>query len=163
MGEPFFFANAKQNLGKGFGDVQAGILENSTARLTQTVVRTDRCQVLTVTMKRPLRILFAEDNELLGDVMLCLLANIGHWVEHVDDGLRAWDRISQDLSDFDVVVTDHQMPGLKGLELVELLQQANYPGRNIVHSSCLSSDEIETYRRFGVRSIVLKGSRAEDS
>lgn len=48
MGESFLLANAKQNLGKGFGDVQADILENGTARLTQTVVRTDDCQERTL-------------------------------------------------------------------------------------------------------------------
>ncbi len=112
--------------------------------------------------RKPLRILCADDNELLGDVMLCLFSKAGHWVEHVEDGLQAWDRISRALDSFDVVVTDHQMPGLKGLELVELLRQANYPGRIIVHTSALTSDEIERYRGFGVESIVVKASRADE-
>jgi DNA-binding NarL/FixJ family response regulator len=94
--------------------------------------------------------------------MLCLFAKARHWVEHVSDGLRAWDRISQDLANFDVVVTDHQMPGLTGLELVELLRQANYSGRIVVHSSSLKHEEIEAYRGFGVASVVQKAARADE-
>jgi CheY-like chemotaxis protein len=114
-----------------------------------------------MTTARPLRILCADDNVMLGDVMLCLLAKAGHWVEHVNDGLRAWDRISQDLANFDVVVTDHQMPGLTGLELVELLRDANYSGRIVVHSSFLKHEQVEAYRRLGVASVVQKAARPE--
>lgn len=111
---------------------------------------------------RPLRILCADDNVLLGDVMLCLFAKAGYWVEHVEDGLKAWDRLSPDVGDFDVVVTDHQMLGLSGLRLVELLRQANYAGRIIVHSSAVTSDEADSYRDFGVESIIPKASRADE-
>jgi CheY-like chemotaxis protein len=113
-------------------------------------------------MNRPLRILCADDNSTLGEVMLCLFAKAGHWVEHVDDGLSAWDRISADIGNFDVIVTDHQMPGLTGLEFVELLRQANYSGRIVVHSSVLTAEEIEAYRGFGVESIVMKAARADE-
>lgn len=110
----------------------------------------------------PLRILCADDNAMLGDVLLCLFAKAGHWVEHVNDGLQAWDRVSQDVGDFDVIVTDHQMPGLNGLELVELLRQANYTGRIVVHTSGLTSELAERYRAFGVQAFILKTSRADD-
>ena len=49
--------------------------------------------------------------------------------EHVRDGLEAWDRLSADIGHFDVLVTDHEMPGLKGGELVELARQAGFAGR----------------------------------
>ena len=73
---------------------------------------------------RPLHILCADDNVILGEIMLCLLAREGHWVEQVGDGAKAWDRLSADIDSFDVLVTDHQMPGLTGLELVERLRSA---------------------------------------
>jgi CheY-like chemotaxis protein len=114
------------------------------------------------TAKRPLRVLCVDDNALLGEVMICLFAKAGHWVEHADDGLSAWDKISRDVASFDVVITDHEMPGLKGVELVALLREASYPGGVIVHSSALTGEEIETYRRLGVESIVMKGARADE-
>lgn len=110
---------------------------------------------------RPLRILCADDNAMLGEVMLCLFAAAGHWVEHAGDGLKAWERISRDVANFDVIITDHQMPGLNGLELVELLREANYPGRIVVHTSGLTSETAEQYRTFGAHTFVMKSSRAE--
>lgn len=111
-------------------------------------------------MNRPLRILCADDNTILGEVMVRFLTNAGHVVEHVGDGLEAWDRISKDIGYFDVLVTDHQMPGLTGLELVELLRQANYSGRIIVHTSGIEPEQRERYQVFGVESIILKSSSA---
>lgn len=113
-------------------------------------------------MPRPLRILCVEDQEILGDVMLCLLGQAGYWVQHVSDGLDAWDRISQDLADFDVVITGHLMPRLNGLEFVELLRQATFPGRVILYTAGVSPDVAERYRKFGVTSIIQKSARAED-
>lgn len=111
---------------------------------------------------RPLRVLCADDNAMLGDVMLCLLARAGYWVEHVEDGLKAWDRIAPDVRNFDVVVTDHQMPTLNGLELVELLRQASFPGRIVVYSSSLTPSLLDRYRAFGVTSFVTKASRSDE-
>lgn len=110
----------------------------------------------------PLRILCADDNKMLGDVMVRLFSAAGHAVEHVADGLEAWERLSKDLSHFDVLITDNQMPGLSGLELVELLRQTDYRGRIIVHSGSLSAKEVASYRAFGVDSIIAKTTQAEE-
>lgn len=110
---------------------------------------------------RPLRILCADDNAMLGDMMLCLFSRAGHWVEHVANGLDAWERISADVLNYDVILTDHQMPGLTGLELVELLRQAKFRGRIVVHTSALTPAEFERYRALGVANIVIKSARAE--
>lgn len=110
---------------------------------------------------RPLRILCADDNAMLGDMMLCLFSRAGHWVEYVENGLDAWERVSSGISHFDVVLTDHQMPGLTGLELVELLRQAHFRGRIVVHTSALTPAEFERYRAFGVAEIILKSAHAE--
>lgn len=112
--------------------------------------------------KGPLRILCVEDQEILGDVMLCLMARAGHWVEHVGDGRHAWDKISQDLANFDLVITGHLMPRLNGLELVELLHETTFPGRIILYTAGVSADVAERYRALGVSSIIEKSSRAED-
>jgi CheY-like chemotaxis protein len=112
-------------------------------------------------MHRPLRILCAEDNEMLGEVMLSVFAKAGHWVEHAGDGQLAWQRLANDLTDFDVVVTDHEMPRMNGLELVRRLREADFRGKIVVHSSAVGSNEIAQYRALGVGDIVQKGTRPE--
>ena len=106
-------------------------------------------------------ILCADDNVLLGEVMVYLLRRAGHLAEHFGDGLMAWDRISHDLAGFDVVVTDHHMPGLNGTELVELLRDAGYAGRVVVHSSCFTDELQKKYRELGVTRFVPKTCKPE--
>mgnify|MGYP001576683050 FL=1 len=115
-----------------------------------------------ITTKKSLRILCADDNTMLGDVMIQFFSTAGHAVEHVANGLEAWEKLSRDIGHFDVLVTDNQMPGLNGLELVKLLRQTNYRGRIIVHSGSLSAKEVAGYRAFGVDSIIAKATQAEE-
>jgi CheY-like chemotaxis protein len=120
----------------------------------------DKCQGI-MKPKRPLHVLCADDNAILGEIMVCLLAREGHWVEQVEDGAKAWDRLSADIDGFDVVVTDHQMPGLTGLELVERLRGANFAGRVVVHSSGVTPEQAARYRALGAARFVPKASSAD--
>lgn len=105
---------------------------------------------------RPLHILAVDDDTPVGRMLVLMLAQAGHTCEHVSDGLAAWDKLSADLGYFDVVLTDHEMPNLTGLELVQLLREADYRGRIIVHCSALEPQDAEGYRRFHVAAILEK-------
>jgi CheY-like chemotaxis protein len=107
------------------------------------------------------RIVLAEDNRLLSDVLVRLFRREGHEVEAVGDGLSAWEILGKDIRQHDVVVTDHEMPHLTGLELVELLRQADFRGRIVVHSASLTPKERDLYAAFGV-TIVVKSARADE-
>ena len=98
---------------------------------------------------------------MLGEVMLSLFAKAGHWVEYFEDGQRAWERMANDAADFDLVVTDHEMPRMNGLELVRRLREAHFRGKIVVHSSAVGSGEITEYRALGVFDIIQKGARPE--
>ena len=106
--------------------------------------------------KQALRILCADDNALLGEVLYRILSLAGHSVECVGDGMTALTRMSFDLTYFDVLITDHEMPIVDGLALVRFLREANYQGRIIVHSSALTAQDTASYRALGVDSIVVK-------
>lgn len=99
---------------------------------------------------------------MVGDLLVRLFTNAGHTVEHFADGLEAWRRISEDVNAFDVVVTDQQMPGLRGDELVELLRDADFAGRIIVHAATLTAPERDRFLAFQVDRIVQKSSQAEE-
>ena len=111
---------------------------------------------------RALRIFCADDDPLFREVMDRVFSSAGHSVECVGNGMTAWKRMSPDLTRFDVLVTDHQMPNIDGLALVGLLRQANYRGQIIVHSSVLTAKDTASYRALGVDSIVVKPTPAEE-
>lgn len=110
---------------------------------------------------RRLRILCAEDNPYVSEALVRLLATVGHAAERAPDGLAAWETVSQDLSQFDLVITDHQMPGINGLDLVRLLREARFPGRIVVHSSALNEADVAEYRRLAVDLVIPKSTNGD--
>ncbi|WP_209045399.1 response regulator [Rhizorhabdus histidinilytica] len=82
-----------------------------------------------VTLDTPLRILIADDDELLSEMMTLQLAEAGCEVHCVADGRLALAAIED--SSFDVLITDWQMPNLDGINLVRHLR--TYPPSNYMH------------------------------
>lgn len=68
-----------------------------------------------------LRILLAEDEEDLREVVCEWLRADGFEVVPVADGQEALARLSRDPA-YDVVLLDHEMPGPRGLEVLETLR-----------------------------------------
>ena len=110
---------------------------------------------------KALRIFCAEDDGLLRDVLVRLFSVRGHVVTSAADGAQAWAILTRSFTEVDVVVSDHQMPGLSGLALVERLRSAGYAGRIVIYSSSVSESLAAVYRGFGVAAIVPKSSRPD--
>ena len=106
--------------------------------------------------RNSLRVMCAEDDEQVATVLKYALEGAGHVVECVEDGQKALERITADLRFFDVLVTDHQMPRLSGLSLVEKLRDTTFSGKIIVHSSHLSAADASAYHALSVDQIVTK-------
>lgn len=106
--------------------------------------------------RHPLRILYADDCAELRDFMRILLPKTGHLVETVPDGLSALQWLRRAGAAIDLLITDHQMPGLNGLELVRLAQSTPFSGPVMVYSSCLDALVAEQYRQLGVALILAK-------
>jgi CheY-like chemotaxis protein len=111
--------------------------------------------------KRILRILCAEDHEQICELLRKVLSDAGHDVECVFDGLAAWERLSSDPLAFDVLITDHQMPHLSGLGLVQKLRQTAFAGRIFVESGYLTAETEAAYLALRVDRIVRKTTRPE--
>lgn len=109
----------------------------------------------------PLRILCAEDDEVLLACTAELLHLRGHNVDCATDGRQALDKLLKDRAAFDLLITDRQMPRLDGVGLVEESRRAGYRGKVIVFATALSESDRDRFGRLSVDAIVEKTSRAE--
>ncbi len=106
--------------------------------------------------RKSLRVLYADDMRELRQLLEIVLGRDGHKVDSVHDGNLALEMLRKDLGAYDVVITDHHMPTISGLQLVAELRTMKYPGRIIVFSSELSTEVDAAYRRHQVDHILPK-------
>lgn len=106
--------------------------------------------------KKSLRVLYADDMKELRQLLEVVLGRDGHTVESVPDGNLALDLVKNNPGSFDVVITDHHMPTVSGLELVARLREMHFKGRIIVFSSELSEEVDAGYRNHRVDFILPK-------
>lgn len=105
---------------------------------------------------RALSILYAEDLRDLREIARMALTREGHRIECVNDGSVALEKLSAEPASVDLLITDHHMPVMNGLELVTALRTQGFPGKIIVFSSELSPTVAEQYRRHAVDRILPK-------
>jgi CheY-like chemotaxis protein len=105
---------------------------------------------------RPLRIIYAEDVRELRELARIVLTREGHAVECVEDGLAALAKISANLDGYDLLITDHHMPRMNGLELVLDLRRLPFRGRIMVFSSELNPVVSNEYEKLQVDRILFK-------
>jgi len=105
---------------------------------------------------RPLHILYADDLRQLREFMGIMLGREGHSIETADDGAQALERLAPDCNSFDLVITDHHMPRLNGLDLVREIRRLPFAGKIIVFSSEINEAVHDQYRTLGVDLILPK-------
>ncbi|MEM7455367.1 MAG: response regulator [Planctomycetota bacterium] len=66
------------------------------------------------------QVIVVEDNPALLRVVQVVLNNAGYSVTTAENGEQAWNLIQK--NDFDLVITDEQMPGMSGTELCRILR-----------------------------------------
>ena len=106
--------------------------------------------------RHSLRILCADDNEELVELMGDMLRFYGYRVECVYDGTQALSVIKDGPGKFDLLITDMQMPGLDGAELIVQAREAGFHGKVIVFSGALSLESRQRFGDLGVEAIVDK-------
>jgi DNA-binding NtrC family response regulator len=65
-------------------------------------------------------ILVADDDESIRDLLECTLMREGYKVSCTEDGEQAWSQLR--IGSIDLLITDHDMPRLKGLDLLNRLR-----------------------------------------
>lgn len=106
--------------------------------------------------RRKLRILYADDVRELRDVARLSFSRDGHEIECVEDGQLAFERLVSRSFSCDLLITDHHMPRLNGLQLVTQVRATAFAGRILVFSSELDPLVAQAYRRLGVDRVLQK-------
>jgi len=107
-------------------------------------------------MENEAEILVAEDEPAVAFAIKAALKFCGYTVLLVPDGVEALEGVHAAPGRFAAVLTDHNMPGLGGLALVEALRAVNYPGGIVILSAFLSREIEARYERLGVDQILTK-------
>ena len=77
-------------------------------------------------------------------------------VVRAGSGWEALIKIGAVKEPFDVVITDHRMPRMTGLELVRQLRAKNFGGKILVLSAHLSDEDIRAYEELRVDMMMSK-------
>lgn len=109
--------------------------------------------------KRPVNVLYAEDMKELRDLMHHVLGREGYVLETCLNGRLALDRLALALASYDLLITDHHMPVMNGLELTRAVRRLPFPGKIIVFSSELSLSVRDEYLALQVDRVLEKPIR----
>jgi DNA-binding response OmpR family regulator len=107
-------------------------------------------------MSNSLHILVVEDEKALAHMIAVVLGGPASKVAKARNGWEALIKIGATARPFDVVITDHRMPRMTGLQLVRQLRAKNFGGKIMVLSAHLSDEDIRAYEELGVDMMMSK-------
>jgi len=103
-----------------------------------------------------MRILVVEDEKAVAHMIAMVLGGPASKVVRARSGWEALIKIGATAQPFDVVITDHRMPRMTGLELVHQLRAKNFGGKILVLSAHLSDEDIRAYEELRVDMMMSK-------
>jgi CheY-like chemotaxis protein len=103
-----------------------------------------------------LNILLAEDERAVAFSIVFALKTDGHNVQVVADGWQALASINVEPDSFGLLITDHSMPGMNGVELIQRLREESFRGKIMVLSAHLSAENRAAYEALRVDATVSK-------
>jgi CheY-like chemotaxis protein len=110
--------------------------------------------------RQPLRVLCADDNVLVLDMLSKTLQSAGHHVEVATDGRAAVSRVEEDPGFFQLIVTDTRMPRLDGFGVVQQARSAGFEGKIIIFANSLSAEDRQRYADLRVDRVIDKPGRS---
>ena len=97
-----------------------------------------------------------EDEKAVAHMIAMVLGGPAAKVATAKNGWEALIKIGATLKPFDVVITDHRMPGMNGLDLVRQLRTKNFGGKILVLSAYLADEDIRAYEQLAVDMMMSK-------
>lgn len=108
-----------------------------------------------------MKILLAEDQAMVRGALAALLSMEPNFeVTQAEDGDKAWLQLKQ--NNYDILLTDIEMPGRSGLELAQWLIQQKSPVKTIIITTFCRSGYIRRAIDMGVSGFILKDAPSEE-
>jgi CheY-like chemotaxis protein len=107
-------------------------------------------------MSAPLQILVVEDEQAIAHMIATVLGGPAAKVARTANGWEALIKIGGTPRPFDVIITDHCMPRMTGLQLVRRLRAQDFGGKILVLSGHLSDEDIRAYEELNVDMLMSK-------
>ena len=103
-----------------------------------------------------MQILVVEDEKAVAHMIAMVLGGPAAKVVKARNGWEALIKVGATAQPFDVVITDHRMPRVGGLQLVRQLRAQNFGGKILVLSAHLSDEDIRAYEDLRVDMMMSK-------
>lgn len=109
--------------------------------------------------ERPSRVVVAEDQPHLRQLLVTFLRRQGHDVFAAEDGEQAVDHLGAlwiDGSEPDLILTDVQMPGRSGLEVLAYVRGLDWNVPVVVMSGTATEDVVARAKELGANAVLAK-------
>lgn len=109
----------------------------------------------------PPRFLCVDDNDFVRDAICSILNNKGWDWESAAGCNDALQWLASCSESIDILITDHQMPEMNGLEFVRKVRATAFTGKILIYSTLLTREERAAYEELAVDAIVPKTGNPE--
>ena len=113
-------------------------------------------------MANPINILAVDDEPAVACSLSFVLCGPTRKLTTAFDGDEALKRVASGHPPFDVIITDNNMPGVSGLELVRRLRSENFGGKIVVLSAHLTDELRNAYAELKVDKMITKPFGVEE-
>lgn len=103
---------------------------------------------------RARHVLVLDDDNATRRLTALILVRAGYSVDAAEDGEMGWDALCAE--HYNLLVTDHDMPRLKGLQLIERLRAAGLTVPVIIASGSIELGEVESYPFLALSAVLHK-------
>lgn len=111
---------------------------------------------MTATPLKNLNILVVDDEESSVISVAFVLRHGGHTVDTAGNGNEALARLKEKALQYHILITDHAMPEVSGLQLMGRLRATGFRGKTVVLSAFLTRDLRESYQALGADCLISK-------
>ena len=107
-------------------------------------------------MAKPLNILSVDDEFRVAHALAFVLSNPERKLTLSFNGDEVLAKVSNHSEHFDVVIVDHKMPKVSGIEFVQRLRAVQFGGKIVVLSAHLTDENRRAYAELNVDTMLTK-------